>query len=45
MKTINDLMEEVEVKYIMVDGEPVAICTVIDRILGKDKKKRKLSEG
>ncbi len=47
MRHINDLMEEIEMetKYIMVDGEPVAILTVIDRILSKDKKKRYVSEG
>lgn len=48
MKTINDVMEEVEeeTKYIMVDGEPVTIRSVIDNILSDDKKKkRKLGTG
>ena len=45
---VNDLMEdlEYETKYIMVDGEPVAIKAVIDKILSKDNKvKRVLAEG
>ena len=49
MSTINDVIEslENETKYIMVDGKPVSLKTVIDRILNKDEeeKKRRLSKG
>ena len=46
--SINDVMEELEMetKYIMVDGKPVTLKTVIDNILSDDKEeKRELSEG
>jgi len=37
---------EDETKYIMVDGKPVNIKTIIDRILSEDnEKKRHISEG
>ena len=48
MSTVNDLMDEIEneLKYLIVDGEPVSVRDVIDRILSEDKeKKRKISEG
>jgi len=48
MKGINTIMEEMEdeTKFIMVDGKPTSIKTVIDSILDEAKdKKRKLSEG
>lgn len=49
MVTVNDVIEslEDETKYIMVDGKPVTIKSVIDRILNEDKdqKKRKIGEG
>ena len=48
MNTVNDVMEEIEEenKYIMVDGEPRTIRSVIDHILSdEEKKKRKLGTG
>lgn len=49
MSAVNDVVKEVEeeTKYIMVDGKPIAIKAVLDRILNEDKKKkkRKLSKG
>ena len=45
---VNDVMEELEeeTKYIMGDGKPVTIRTVIDTILSDEKKKkRELSTG
>ena len=48
MSTVNDLMDDLEneLKYLIVDGEPVSVRDVIDRILSEDKeKKRKISEG
>lgn len=48
MESINDIMEglEDETKYIMVDGKPVSIKTVIDKILSEDNEEKKhISEG
>lgn len=48
MRDVNTLMEDLEdeTKYIMVDGEPTSIKTVIDKILSEDnEKKRRISEG
>lgn len=48
MSTVNDVVEalEEETKYIMVDGKPVAIKAVLDRILnGDEKKKRRKATG
>ena len=44
-KTLAEL--EDETKFIMVDGKPVTVKAVIDRILNEDnvEKKRKLGEG
>jgi len=48
-KSVNDVLEEFEdeTRFIMVDGKPVTIKAVIDRILNEDnvEKKRKLGEG
>ena len=46
--TVNDLMEDLEdeTKYIMMDGKPVALKTIIDKILSEDRaEKRHISEG
>lgn len=49
MSNINDVMEnlEDETRYVMVDGKPVSIKAIIDRILDEDnkEKKRVLAEG
>ncbi len=48
MNNINTVMEELEdeTKYILVDGKPVSLKAVVDRILNKDTdKKRKLGDG
>lgn len=48
MNEINDLMDslENETKYIIVDGQPVSLKAIVDRILSKDKdKKRVLADG
>lgn len=48
MKTVNDVMETVEdeTRYIDVDGKPVSIKKILDKILNKDNEnKRVLSEG
>ena len=47
-QTINDVMEQLEdeTKYIMVDGKPVSLKAVVDKILSEDnEKKRRISEG
>ena len=48
-KSVNDVLEEFEdeTRFIMVDGKPVTIKAVIDRILNEDnvEKKRKLGKG
>lgn len=47
MNTINDIMDELgdETKYIMVDGKPVSVKTIIDQLLKDSGNKRKLAEG
>lgn len=49
MKSVTDVIEKLEdeTKFIMVDGKPVTIKAVIDRILDEDnkKKKRKIGKG
>ena len=48
MKSVNAVIEglEDETKYIMVDGKPRTVKSVIDRILNEDKEeKRKLGTG
>lgn len=48
MRNVNDVVEELEdeTKFIMVDGKPVSIRAVIDRILNEDeRKRRKIGEG
>ena len=49
MTKIDTSLEELEdeTKFIMVDGKPVTVKAVIDRILNEDnvEKKRKLGEG
>ena len=45
---VNDIMDELEeeTEYIMVDGKPVTIKTVLDSILSDEKKeKREISTG
>ena len=47
MKTINDIMEEIEeeTRYIDKDGKRITLREAIDSVLGKDSdKKRKLGE-
>ncbi len=48
MASVNEIMDELEdeTKYIMVDGNPMSLKAVVDKILGEDNdKKRKLSAG
>ena len=49
MKSVTDVIEKLEdeTRFIMVDGKPVTVRAVIDRILNEDnvEKKRKLGEG
>ena len=47
MKKVLEELEEPETRFIMVDGKPVTVKAVIDRILDEDnaEKKRRIGEG
>lgn len=48
MRRINDLMDDLEdeTRFIMVDGKPVSIKAIIDKILSEDnEEKRGRAEG
>ena len=47
MSTVNDIMDELEVeqKEKLVSGDNKPLSAVIDSILDKEKKKRKLGDG
>ena len=47
IKKVLEELEEPETRFIMVDGKPVTVKAVVDRILDEDnvEKKRRIGEG
>lgn len=44
IRTVESLLKE-EMRYLDVDGTPVPLADVIDRVLARDKEKRRFSTG